>query len=113
MHEAAGAGADPVVLGRKRTLTSLPSCVTLSHMKEVSIRELHRNTGALVRSAHRHGAILVRDRNVAVAKLIPVTEETEVNLFETWKPLKALAAKLNRPVRGTPVEVIIGEDRNR
>jgi hypothetical protein len=48
-----------------------------------------------------------------VAKLIPVTEEPEVNLFETWKPLKALAAKLNRPVRGTPVEVIIGEDRNR
>ena len=82
-------------------------------MKEVSIRELHRNTGALVRSARKYGAILVRDRNVAVAKLVPVTEEPDVNQFETWKPLKRLAAALNRPVRGTPVEDIISEDRSR
>jgi len=82
-------------------------------MKEISIRELHRRTGAWVRSAHKYGAILVRDRNVAVAKLVPVSREPAKNLFEDWQPLKKFAAALERPVRGTPVEDIIGQDRNR
>ena len=85
----------------------------MSHMKEISIRELHRRTGAWVRSAHKYGAILVRDRNVAVAKLVPVSREPVKNLFEDWQPLKKFAAALERPVRGTPVEDIIGQDRNR
>jgi antitoxin (DNA-binding transcriptional repressor) of toxin-antitoxin stability system len=85
----------------------------MSHMKEISIRELHRNTGAWVRSARRYGSILVRDRNVPVARLTPVTEEPDVNLFKNWKPLKKYARALNRPVAGRPVEEIISEDRDR
>ena len=85
----------------------------MSHMKEISIRELHRRTGMWVRNARKHGAILVRDRNIPVAKLIPVTGEPSKNLFEDWKPLKKFAAALDRPVSGTAVEKIIGEDRNR
>jgi antitoxin (DNA-binding transcriptional repressor) of toxin-antitoxin stability system len=82
-------------------------------MKEISIRELHRRTGEWVRNARKYGAILVRDRNLPVAKLVPVTGEPAGNLFETWKPLKKFAAALDRPVRGTPVEDIIGQDRDR
>ena len=82
-------------------------------MKEISIRELHRRTGAWVRNARKYGSILVRDRNVAVAKLVPVSGEPSENRFEGWKPLKKFAAALDRPVRGTPVEEIIGEDQNR
>ena len=89
------------------------ACVTMSHMKEISLRELHRNTGAWVRSARRYGTILVRDRNTAVATLTPVTEEPLVNAFERWKPLKKFAALLDRPVGGTRVEVIFSEDRDR
>ncbi len=85
----------------------------MSHMKEISIRELHRRTGAWVRSARKHGAILVRDRNVPVAKLVPVSAEPPVNRFTNWKPLKKLAAVLDRPVGGPPIEDIIGEDRSR
>lgn len=85
----------------------------MSHMKEISIRELHRNTGAWVRSARKHGSILVRDRNTPVAMLTPVTEEPAVNLFDGWKPLKRFAAALDRPVGGTPVEDIISRDRDR
>ena len=48
-----------------------------------------------------------------VAKLVPVSEEPPVNRFDKWKPLKKFAAALDRPVRGTPVEDIIGADRNR
>jgi hypothetical protein len=35
------------------------------------------------------------------------------NRFATWKPLKKFAAMLDRPVRGTPVETIVSEDRDR
>jgi antitoxin (DNA-binding transcriptional repressor) of toxin-antitoxin stability system len=82
-------------------------------MKEISIRELHRRTGAWVRSTRRHGVILVRDRNVPVATLTPVTGEPVVNRFRRWKPLKKFATALERPVGGPPVETIIGEDRER
>ena len=88
-------------------------CVTMSHMKEISIRELHRHTGAWVRGARKYGSILVRDRNTPVARLVPVSGEPPENLFERWKPRKRFADALDRPVGGTPVEEIVGEDRNR
>ena len=85
----------------------------MSHMKEISIRELHRNTGAWVRSARKYGSILVRDRNTPVATLVPATQRPLVNLFDRWKPQRKFAAALERPVRGTPVERIISDDRDR
>ena len=36
-----------------------------------------------------------------------------VNLFDRWTPVKEFAAALDRAVGGTPVEDIVGEDRNR
>lgn len=85
----------------------------MSHMKEISIRELHRHTGVWVRSARKYGSILVRDRNMPVATLTPVTAEPAVNKFEGWKPLKKYAAALDRRVGGTPVEDIVSSDRDR
>ena len=64
----------------------------MSHMKGISIRDLHRNTGAWVRSAQKYGSIIVYDRNTPVAKLTPVIGEPAVNLFERWKPLKKFSA---------------------
>jgi antitoxin (DNA-binding transcriptional repressor) of toxin-antitoxin stability system len=85
----------------------------MSHMKEISIRELHRNTGAWVRNARKYGSILVRDRRRPIARITPASEEPEVNRFAAWKPLKKFAAMLDRPVRGTPVEDIVSNDRDR
>jgi prevent-host-death family protein len=82
-------------------------------MKEISIRELHRRTGEWVRAARKYGSILVRDRNTPVARLVPVSDEPLVNMFEDWKPVKKFSAKLDRPVKGTPVEEIVSEDRDR
>jgi len=82
-------------------------------MKEISIRELHRRTGAWVRSARKHGSILVRDRSVPVATIHPATGEPAINRFQRWRPLKKFATAIDRPVGGSPVEVLIGEDRNR
>jgi antitoxin (DNA-binding transcriptional repressor) of toxin-antitoxin stability system len=44
----------------------------MSHMQEISIRELHRRTEKWVRETRRHGTIVVSDRNVTVAKLMPI-----------------------------------------
>jgi len=82
-------------------------------MKAISLRELHRNTGAWVRSARKHGSILVRDRNVPVAVLTPVSAEPAINRFSGWRPMKKFAAVLDRVVAGRPVEELIGEDRER
>jgi antitoxin (DNA-binding transcriptional repressor) of toxin-antitoxin stability system len=82
-------------------------------MKEISIRELHRNTGAWVRGARKYGAVVVRDRNTPVAKLTPLTGTPLVNVFERWRPLRRFAAALDRRVGGTRVEEIISEDRDR
>lgn len=85
----------------------------MSHMKEISIRELHRNTGAWVRSARKYGAILVRDRRHPVARITPASDEPEVNRFAAWKPLKRFAAALDRRVGGRPVEDLVSQDRDR
>ena len=85
----------------------------MSLMKEISIRELHRNTGSWVRSARKYGTILVRDRRRPVARITPASEEPEVNRFATWRPLKRFAAAIDRPVGGTPVEDIVSADRDR
>lgn len=82
-------------------------------MKEISIRELHRRTGAWVRAARKHGSILVRDRHTPVATITPVSDEPPVNVFARWQPLKRFAKALDRPVGGTPVETIISLDRDR
>jgi antitoxin (DNA-binding transcriptional repressor) of toxin-antitoxin stability system len=82
-------------------------------MKEVSLRELHRRTGAWVRRTRTHGSILIRDRNTPIAILTPVTDAPPANLFADWKPLARFAAALDRPVGGTPVEHLVSEDRDR
>jgi antitoxin (DNA-binding transcriptional repressor) of toxin-antitoxin stability system len=82
-------------------------------MKEISIRELHRRTGAWVRSAGKYGSILVRDRRRPVARITPATEEPDVNRFAAWKPRRRFAAALDRPVGGRPVADIVSEDRDR
>ena len=58
-------------------------------------------------------SILVRDRRRPIARITPASEEPEVSRFATWKPLKKLAAMLDRPVRGTPAENFVSEDRDR
>jgi antitoxin (DNA-binding transcriptional repressor) of toxin-antitoxin stability system len=82
-------------------------------MKEISIRELHRRSGAWARDARKCGSILIRDRSTPVAKLIPVSGEPAVNLFEGWKP-QGGSRGLSRGRRAErPSRRFIGQDRNR
>ena len=66
-----------------------------------------------VRSARKYGAILVRDRNVPVATLTPVSAEPVINRFERWQPMKKFATAIDRPVKGTALQAIVSEDRDR
>ena len=94
-------------------LTSLRLCVTLRHMKTVTIRELHAKTGELVRDASRHGHILVTDNGRTIAKIVPETNETGVPYFAHRKPSTAFA-KLDasgKTGRGTDATQLISEDR--
>src|SRR5438105_4714396 len=89
-------------------LTIRGCLLTMSCMKRISIRELHRRTGMWVRNAPRYGAILVTDRNVAVAQLIPIAHPPPMtDRFKLWKPLKKFAAALDRSVLGRAVEEMI------
>lgn len=108
-----GCAATARRMGTRADLPEVSLCVTMSLMKEISLRELHRRTGAWVRSARRYGSILVRDRNTPVARLVPVADEPPVNLFERWRPLKKFSGPLNRPVKGRPIADIISDDRDR
>jgi prevent-host-death family protein len=97
--------------GLKLTLRAL--CVTLRHMKTVTIRELHAKTGELVREASRHGHILVTDNGRTIAKIVPETNETAAPYFASRKPSTAFA-KLDasgKTGRGTDVTQSISEDR--
>jgi hypothetical protein len=47
-------------------------------MKEISIRELHRRTGAWVRDARKYGSILIRDRSTPLAN-------SAGTLYATWQ----------------------------
>ncbi len=54
-------------------------------MKTVTIRELHRRTGQLVRAAARHGEIRVTDSGRVIAKIVPEAERAEVPYFARRK----------------------------
>jgi prevent-host-death family protein len=63
----------------------LANRVTVAHMKTITIRELHARTGKLVREASRHGQILVTDKGMTIAKIMPVVEREQVPYFARRK----------------------------
>ena len=70
---------------------------TMSHVKKVSIRELHENTGGWVRKAVRAGAITITDRGKPVARITAIDADSRPNPFaaRTLRPgFARLAGKL-------------------
>lgn len=99
--------------GQPTAARGLVQRVVMSPVKAVSLSQLRRRTGWVVRGARKHGAILVLDRGRPVATLVPTSEKPSVNPFATWKPLKRFAVALDRPVGGSLVEDIIRRQRDR
>ena len=82
-------------------------------MKTVSIRELHTQTGKLVRAASRHGEIRVTDRGRVVAKIVPQPEASDVPYFARRKPSAAFRRldESGKTSRGADSTLVISEGR--
>jgi antitoxin (DNA-binding transcriptional repressor) of toxin-antitoxin stability system len=82
-------------------------------MKTITIRELHAETGRLIRVAAQHGEILVTDHGKVVAKILPHVEEKAAPYFSRRKRTPAFrklaASGKLRTARDTTQ--LISEDR--
>ena len=83
-------------------------------MKQVSLRELHEKTGALIRSARRLGGLIVTDRGAPIARIEPVDSRPAPNPFLARKVLPAYQRLLRsgRLGRGPDSTQIVSDDRD-
>ena len=87
--------------------------VRLSHMKTISIAELHERTGAWVRKAVEHGAFTVTERGKPLVRLEAIPDVRPANPFRERR-LRPGYARLRRMLRrGTDRTAIISGDRER
>ena len=86
---------------------------TLSHMKTISIRELHEKTGEWVRLAERHEQIIITERGKPVAALAPFRTQAKANRFTGRKLLPAYKKLSGKLSGGTDSGAILSEERSR
>jgi prevent-host-death family protein len=83
-------------------------------MKQVTLRELHENTGTLVREAVRLGGIVVTDRGTPIARIEPANRQRVGKPFKQRRILPAYQELLDRGALrgGTDSTQMICEDRD-
>lgn len=83
-------------------------------MKQVSLRELHEKTGALVREAKRLGGLIVTDRGAPIARIEPVEALVVVNPFRARQILPAYQRLLRsgRLSSGKDSTLVVSDDRD-
>ncbi len=83
-------------------------------MKQVTLRELHENTGSLVREAVRLGGLVVTDRGTPIARIEPASRSASDKPFKHRRILPAYQELLDaRALQGgTDSTQIIQEDRD-
>lgn len=85
----------------------------MSHMKTISIRELHERTGAWVRKAVELGAITVTERGKPLVRIEPLPDAKAVNPFRVRVLRPGYARLRGKLGRGTDSTAIISGDRDR
>lgn len=95
-------------------LTCGKPCDTLCHMKQVALRELHENTGNLVREAVRLGGIVATDRGTPIARIEPAGRQPSDKPFKRRRVLPAYQELLDAGALqgGTDSTQIVREDRD-
>jgi antitoxin (DNA-binding transcriptional repressor) of toxin-antitoxin stability system len=91
-------------------LTSSKGCDTMSHMKKITIRELHEATGRWVRQASA-GEVYVTERGRLVAKIIPASPMPAKPFFAHPKFTRAFLAQRKYFRSGTDSTQTISEER--
>lgn len=83
-------------------------------MKRVTLRELHENTGALVREAVRLGGVVVTDRGTPIARIEPASRRSADKPFKRRRILPAYQELLDSGALqgGTDSTQIVSEDRD-
>lgn len=86
-------------------------------MKQVTLRELHENTGNLVREAVRLGGIVVTDRGTPIARIEPAGRRPSDKPFKPFKRRRVLPAyqellDTGALQGGTDSTQIVREDRD-
>lgn len=83
-------------------------------MKQVTLRQLHENTGTLVREAVRLGGIVVTDRGTPIARIEPASRQTTDKPFKRRRILPAYQELLDSGALkgGTDSTQIVSEDRD-
>ncbi len=83
-------------------------------MKRVSLRELHENTGALVREAVLLGGIVITDRGAPIARIEPDQSRFVDRPFQRRRVLPAYQELLDTGALqgGTDSSQIVREDRD-
>jgi prevent-host-death family protein len=93
-------------------LLHFEQCDTMSHMKTISIRELHEATGRWVRRA-REGEVYVTERGRLVAKIVPASPLPVQPYFANPKFTAAFRAVRKKLRGGTDATDMISEERDR
>lgn len=83
-------------------------------MKKVTLRELHENTGSLVREAVRLGGVLVTDRGTPIARIEPAEGHRSAKPFKQRRILPAYQELLDAGALrgGTDSTQMVREDRD-
>lgn len=83
-------------------------------MKQVTLRELHENTGTLVREAVRLGGMVVTDRGTPIARIEPADRQRVAKPFKHRRILPAYQDLLDTGALqgGTDSTQMIAEDRD-
>ncbi len=94
-------------------MTRLPSLCNMSHMRTISLRELHNKTGKWVRSVREGREITVTDRGVVIATIVPAQKEKLKESPWANRPLVPGYAKyLLKGKIGTDSTPMISEERD-
>jgi len=92
-------------------LIGVNRCDTMSHMKTITIRELHEATGQWVRRA-RAGEVYVTDRGRLVAKIVAASPLPAKPYFANPKFTQAFRAQRKYLRGGTDSTLTISEERD-
>jgi len=83
----------------------------MRHMKTITIRELHQNTGRWVRKASA-GEVYVTERGRLVAKIVPATPPPGKPFFANPKFTRAFLAQRKHLRGGTDSTLTISDERD-
>lgn len=84
----------------------------MSHMKTITIRELHQETGRWVRQASS-GEVLVTERGQLIARIVPASPPPAKPFFADPRYTRAFLRHRKSLQSGTDVTAIVSEDRDR